>query len=74
MSSSCTASSTSTREQAEHFCPLSPHADRLIPAAAFPRSAARVTIAGFFPPISTMQGRATPAPARNRAAIPRPTA
>jgi hypothetical protein len=44
------------REQAEHFCPCSPKADFITPSAATSRSAEAATIAGFFPPISVMQG------------------
>ena len=57
ISASWTLSSTSTREQAEHFWPLAPNAERRMPFAAFSRSAVAVTMVGFLPPISVMHGR-----------------
>ena len=54
--SSATARSTYTREQAEHFWPLNPNAERMTPSLALSRSAVAVTMAGFFPPISQMAG------------------
>jgi predicted deacetylase len=45
--------------QAEHFCPPMPKAERTMPAAARSRSACSVTMHGFLPPISAMQGAGT---------------
>jgi len=56
LNSSKTGRSTYTREQAEHFCPLYPKAERMTPSVALSRSAFLVTIAGFLPPISQMAG------------------
>src|SRR5207253_10718254 len=67
-----TPGSTWTREHAEHFCPERPKAERAMPVAARSRSALRVTIAAFFPPISAMQGRGQ-APEAKRRAIDMPT-
>jgi hypothetical protein len=47
----------STREQAEHFCPCKPNAERMMPMAASSRLAFLVTMAGFLPPSSRMVGR-----------------
>ena len=60
MNSPATDRSTYTREQAEHFCPEKPKAERSTPSAARSRSALAETMAGFLPPISHTAGRGTP--------------
>src|SRR5690606_32250557 len=45
-----------TREQAEHFCPPSPNAERTTPVTALSRLAFFETMVGFLPPISTTTG------------------
>src|SRR4029078_9626831 len=49
-------SCTYTREQALHFCPCRTNDERITPPAAASRSAEGMMMAGFFPPISVMQG------------------
>ena len=56
MNSAATGRSTYARDAAEHFWPLSPKAERAVPCAATSRSACRLTITGFFPPISQIVG------------------
>ena len=72
MNSSCTSSATIAREQALHFWPERPKAERATPSAAAARSALAVTIAGFLPPISVSAGRAK-GPSCMRRAMSRPT-
>ena len=52
--SSYTLSSTITREQALHFCPLYPNAACTMPVAAASRSPSAHTTVGSLPPISAM--------------------
>ena len=56
MKASATGRSTYTRDAAEHFWPESPKAERAVPSAARSRSAWRLTITGFLPPISHTTG------------------